>query len=181
VDPASEPTEMTTGDATAEMAEQEEMLVALTATLNAVPVRYWLMGGWAVDAHVGRITRHHSDIDFAVFLSDREALTEALRTHGLVPVPGAEPAGEFFDGGPCRVEITYLTTTPTDEVVTPGFEHWPYVPGALHGDPVRIHGVEVPVLSTAALIDTKEHWHDHVGEPMRPHDRSDLAALRALS
>ncbi len=181
MDPASEPTDGTAGDTAAEVAEQQALLVALAATLNGVPVHYWLMGGWAVDVHLGRITRRHSDIDFAVLLTDRDAVTEALRTHGLVAVPGAEPAGEFFDGGPCRVEITYLTETAGGEVVTPGFEHWPYVSGALQAGAVRIHGVEVPVLSIAALIDTKEHWQDHVGEPMRPHDRLDLAALRALS
>lgn len=112
--------------------------------------------------------------------SDREALTEALGSHGLVSVPGAEPAGEFFDGGPCRVEITFLIETANGEVLTPGFEHWPWLPGALHDDPVRIHDVDVPVLSTAALIETKEHWQDHVGDPMRPHDHTDLQALRAL-
>ena len=36
------------------------------------------------------------------------------------------------------------------------------------------------VLSVAALIDTKEHWQVHIGEPMRPHDRRDVEALRAL-
>ena len=35
--------------------------------------------------------------------------------------------------------------------------------------------------SVEALIDTKLHWQDHIGEPMRPHDRADLDALRALS
>jgi lincosamide nucleotidyltransferase A/C/D/E len=172
---------MAAGDTTGDVAEQEALLVALAATLNAVPVRYWLMGGWAVDAHLGRVTRSHSDIDFAVVLDDRDALTEALRRHGLVRVPGAGPAGEFFEGWSCRVEITYLIETVSGDVVTPGFEHWPYVAGALLAEPVGIRGVEVPVLSIAALIDTKEHWQDHIGEPMRPHDRSDLAALRALS
>ena len=68
---------MTAGDTTAEVAEQQALLVALAATLNGVPVHYWLMGGWAVDAHLGRITRRHSDIDFAVLLIDRDAVTEA--------------------------------------------------------------------------------------------------------
>jgi lincosamide nucleotidyltransferase A/C/D/E len=139
------------------------------------------MGGWAVDAYLGRITRRHSDIDFAVMSADRAALINALRTHHLVEAPGGSPAGEFFDGGVCRVEITYVTETVSGDVVTPGFEHWPYLAGALQADPARIRGVEVPVLSIAALVDTKEHWQDHIGEAMRPHDRSDLAALRALS
>ena len=169
MDPASEPTEVTAGDATAEAAAQQAMLVALAVTLDAAPVRYWLMGGWAVDAHLGRITRRHSDIDLAVSLADRDALTEALRMHGLVSVPGAEPAGEFFDGGPCRVEITYLTETASGEVVTPGFEHWPYLAGALQAHPVRIHGVDVPVLSIAAL-------DRHEGALAGPHRRVDASA-----
>jgi len=180
VDPVPEPSEAVAGAAMAATAAQQALLIALAATLNAAPVRYWLMGGWAVDAHLGRVTRPHSDIDFAVFLSDRKALTDALRSHGLISVSGAEPAGEFFDGGPCRVEVTYLIEMANGEVITPGFEHWPWTPGALHGDPVCINGVDVPVLSIAALIEAKEYWQDHVGDPMRPHDHSDLQALRAL-
>ena len=159
---------MTAGDTTAEVAEQQALLVALAATLNGVPVRYWLMGGWAVDAHLGRITRRHSDIDFAVLLSNRDALTEALRTHGLVPVPGAEPAGEFFDGGPCRVEITYLTETASGEVVTPGFEHWPYVSDA-SGRPCS-H----PRGGGAGAVDCRAGRHE--GALAGPHRGADASA-----
>ena len=71
------------------------------------------MGGWAVDLYLGRTTRRHSDIDLAVFPTTIVSASQsgALRQHRLVSVPGAEPAGEFFDGGPCRVEITYLVET----------------------------------------------------------------------
>ena len=157
------------------------MIAALAATLNATGVRYWLMGGWAVDAHLQRTTRRHSDIDLAVFVADRRALADALATHGLVSVPGGEPAGEIFDGGPCPVEVTYVMETPTGEVVTPGFEHWPYISGAFSAVPADVDGVAVPILSVEALIDTKQHWQDHIGEPMRPHDRADLDALRSLT
>jgi Aminoglycoside-2''-adenylyltransferase len=167
-------------DAAAEAAQQRTMIAELAATLNASPVRYWLMGGWAVDAHIGRVTRQHSDIDFAVFLADRSALVDALGKHALVAAPGADPTGEFFDGGTCRVEITYLAQTETGEVVTPGFEHWPYLRGAFDGQ-VVIEGVVVPAMSVEALIDTKAHWQDHIGEPMRTQDRADLDALHALS
>jgi hypothetical protein len=27
---------------------------------------YWLFGGWAVDFHLGTVTREHDDIDLAV-------------------------------------------------------------------------------------------------------------------
>lgn len=162
-------------------ARQRALIAALASTLNAASIRYWLMGGWAVDAHLGRTTRQHSDIDFAVLLVDRAGLVDALGKHRLTSAPGAaEPAGEFFDGGPSRVEITYLEETATGEVVTPGFEHWPYPRGAFDAPPVIVEGVEVSVISVEALIDTKQHWHDHIGEPMRPQDGADLDALHAL-
>jgi hypothetical protein len=180
MDPKAERGELGRVDAAAEAAPRWAMIAELASTLNAAPVRYWLMGGWAVDAHLGRVTRQHSDIDFAVFLADRAALIDALGRHGLVSAPGAEPAGEFFDGGTCRVEITYLANTETGEVFTPGFEHWPYFSGAFDAQ-VVVEGVAVPVMSVEALIDTKLHWQNHVGEPMRPQDRADLDALRAWS
>ena len=65
-------------DAVAEAAQQRAMIAALASSLNASPVRYWLMGGWAVDAHLGRTTRRHSDIDLAVFLADRAELVDVL-------------------------------------------------------------------------------------------------------
>ena len=66
-------------------------------------------------------------------------------------------------------------------MVTPGFEHGPYVTGVLlDASPVLVDAVEVPILSVAVLVDTKQHWQEYIGEPMRPHDRVDLDALRAL-
>jgi lincosamide nucleotidyltransferase A/C/D/E len=180
VERARESSDSSPADAEDDSAPQRTLIAALAATLSAASVRYWLMGGWAVDAHLGRTTRRHSDIDFAVFLTDRDALADALATHGLASVPGADAGGEFFEGGPCRVEITYLVQTSTGEVATPGFEHWPFIAGSFDADPVLVEGVAVPILSVESLIDTKQHWQDHIGEPMRPHDRADLEALQAL-
>lgn len=180
ISPESESGESNRVDGGAEAARQWAMIAELASALNVSPVRYWLMGGWAVDAHLGRTTRQHSDVDFAVFLADRAALTDALGQHGRVPAPGGEPAGEFFEGGACRVEITYLAETLTGEVVTPSFEFWPYLSGAFDAQ-VVVGGVVVPVMSFEALIDTKLHWQDQLGEPMRPQDRADLDALRALT
>lgn len=161
-----------------EAAQQRATIAALASTLDAAGVRFWLMGGWAVDTHLGRTTRRHSDIDLAVLHDDRPLLLAALGQHGLVSTPGGEPAGELFDGGPVPVEITYLVRHHDGAVVTPGFEHWPWHPTAFVGPPAEVDGVTVPIVSVAALIDTKANWESQIGEPPRPHDLADLEALR---
>jgi hypothetical protein len=56
-----------------------------------------LCGGWAVDAWLGRQTRHHGDVDIAVFIQDQRALFHHLAgwqlvAHGPnVPVDTNEP------------------------------------------------------------------------------------------
>jgi len=153
-------------------------IAVLASELNRLAVRYWLMGGWAVDCHLGRATRAHSDIDFAVYLDDRPSFVAAVVSHGYTPTPGTEPAGEFFAGGPRPLEVTYLVATPDGEVFTPGFEHWPYLAGSFADERVDIAGVPVPIMSIEGLLDTKENWQHHIGEPPRPHDVADIAALR---
>jgi Aminoglycoside-2''-adenylyltransferase len=128
----------------------------LARVLNRRSVRYWLIGGWAIDAHVGRVTRLHSDIDFAVYLADREEFVATVNSHGYGSTPGAEPAGEIFTGGPVPVEVTWLVETPSGEVVTPGFEHWPYLAGSFTDTRVTVDGVAVPTMSVRGLLDTKE-------------------------
>ena len=41
-------------------------IAAIGDALESAGLDYWLFGGWAVDFHVGRVTRPHGDIDLAV-------------------------------------------------------------------------------------------------------------------
>lgn len=49
-----------------------------------IPV--WLDGGWAVDAHLGRQTREHGDIDIVLETSSEPTLRLALEADGFVDV-----------------------------------------------------------------------------------------------
>ena len=51
-------------------------LVALAELLAAFPRAWFLCGGWAVDAWLGRQTRAHADIDLAVFAHDLDAVQD---------------------------------------------------------------------------------------------------------
>lgn len=72
---------------------------ALPGLLAAVDAPWWLAGGWAVDAFLGRVTRVHEDTDVLVLRRDQAAFRAALDpwdVHAADP-PGALrpwPVGE---------------------------------------------------------------------------------------
>jgi hypothetical protein len=56
-----------------------------TAELMAgYPRRWFLCGGWAVDAWLGKQTRPHLDVDIAVFHDDQHALFQHLTGWDLI-------------------------------------------------------------------------------------------------
>jgi len=50
--------------------EQLQAIRELDEALNRQRTDYWIFGGWAVDLHLGRVTRDHADIDVAVWDAD---------------------------------------------------------------------------------------------------------------
>ncbi len=60
-------------------------LLEVTHTLEAAGVRYWLAGGWGVDALLGRQTRSHRDLDIIIdrFEENEPEARHALETIGF--------------------------------------------------------------------------------------------------
>jgi hypothetical protein len=150
-----------------------------------------LIGGWAVDFHLGRVSRNHADIDVALWITDRDLATRVLTRRELRPDLSRSHAGiERFVGPAEHVDVTYLALSADGSVVTPGLEHWPYQPrsgptagrASSFGDEQRsLWGVRSPVPSAASLLETKRRWEHEVGDPPRPHDLADIDALRSLA
>lgn len=57
--------------------------VALCTLLEQRSIRFWVMGGWGVDALLHRETRPHKDLDVLVLLSDLPKLCDVLDAHGF--------------------------------------------------------------------------------------------------
>ncbi len=53
---------------------------------DALGIRIWLDGGWAVDACLGEQTRRHADLDIVIEERCRQTAVEALRSRGYRPV-----------------------------------------------------------------------------------------------
>jgi hypothetical protein len=161
----------------------ERQLAALgevVALLERRGVESWLFGGWAVDFHVGRVTRDHADVDLAVWASDAEAIGSLLREHGWrhAPEPG-EDGGTGYARAGVRVEVTYLVQDETGRILIPlrdGNALWSAEPP---GNEVReLQGVRASVLPLPLLRTGKSSPRDDAGDAAK--DRADFEALSRL-
>ncbi len=144
-------------------------------------VEYWLSGGWAVDFHVGRITREHSDVDFVVSLEDQSTIHELAEEGGFVMVPTDPHRGvEAYEVKEVRLELAYVTEDEQGQLVTPGYQFWPWREGTFNDDTTVFAGIEVQVMSVFGLLDMKKGWKRHIGEAPRPHDIVDIQVLEEL-
>ncbi|HET7338427.1 MAG TPA: aminoglycoside nucleotidyltransferase [Candidatus Dormibacteraeota bacterium] len=65
------PTQMTGRDA-----------AEILGMVERLGVRIWIDGGWAVDALLGRQTRHHADLDIVIEQKDLDAVVGMFKTRG---------------------------------------------------------------------------------------------------
>jgi lincosamide nucleotidyltransferase A/C/D/E len=149
--------------------------VEVCAGLTDAGVRYWLAGGWGVDALIGRQTRAHRDLDLLVDARDEPLALEVLGHLGYAvetdwrPVrvelvrPGSgwvdvhpvvfDAAGNGVQAGPEGTEFHYPA-----EIFTTG----------------RVGGIVVGCVSATAQRTA------HEGYAPRPQDEHDLAVLEGL-
>jgi hypothetical protein len=169
----------------AEQAERFNHQLAALADVGEVLDRggfeYWLFGGWAVDFHVGTVTREHEDIDLAVWLHDAAAVESLLQAHGWQhsPQPG-EDGGTGYERGAVRVELTYLVTDEEDRISLPLRDQnvlWSEKP---LGNEVReLHSVRARVIPLELLRTGKSAPRHDPDEAAR--DRADFEALARLA
>jgi lincosamide nucleotidyltransferase A/C/D/E len=142
---------------------------AVVDAIEAAGVPYCLMGGWGVDALLGRQTRPHLDLDVVV---DGSLPDLRARVSAALAAAGFAPAGEETSIPPLPTVWVYADGRGAIVDVLPGgLGAAPFdggrVTGQLAGRPVACVSAEVQRRLRA-------------GYPHRGADRDDLAALSTL-
>jgi len=153
-------------------------LADVVARLESEAIDYWLFGGWAVDFHVGRLTRVHTDVDLAVPLDELPPVRSLLERDGWRHAPEPEEdGGTGFERGTVRLELTYLVRLDDGAIATP-FRAGPaaWDADALADEVRELLGVRCRVVSRAALLRGKSTPREEPDEAAR--DRADYEVLR---
>jgi hypothetical protein len=164
------------------MSETEQLaaLVRVHDLFEGGGVDYWVFGGWAVDFHVGAVTRAHEDIDIAIWLEDRPAIAGLLERDGWRHTPGeGEDGYTTYTRDSVRLDLAFLARGDDGLVYTPlraGRASWPE--GAFGSDVSELVGARARIIALGALRADKSGRHDDPA--VNAKDRADLAALARL-
>jgi lincosamide nucleotidyltransferase A/C/D/E len=161
-------------DVPAGMALGEVLLVL--AALEQAGCRYWLEGGWGVDALAGRQTREHRDLDVDVDDRDEFLALDVLALLGYVVETDWRPNRvELARAGQGRVDLHPIEVHADGSALQPGLEGQMYRFPAQFFTTGSLGGRSVPCFSLEA------QRRFHTGYPLRPVDEQDLRVLGALS
>jgi hypothetical protein len=164
------------------MSETEQLaaLARLHHLFEQRGIDHWLFGGWAVDFHVGAVTRSHDDLDIAIWLADRPAIAGLLEGEGWQHTPSADEDGyTTYAQGSVRLDLAFLERGESGLVYTPlraGRASWPE--GAFGNDVSELGGTRARIVTLGALRADKSQRHDDPA--VNAKDRADLAALARL-
>jgi dihydrofolate reductase len=164
----------------AEPAGQLAALAEVARLLEQEALEHWLFGGWAVDFYAGRVTRHHDDVDLAVWLDDVPRIEQLLLGTGWEHAPDPdEDGGTGYERDRVRLELTYLRRREDGDVVIPlRSREVPWRADAF-GDDVRALGeVSAPVMALPALRESKSSPREE--QPDAAKDEADAAVLSRL-
>ena len=159
--------------------------IALCDLLDQRRIRYFVMGGWGVDALLGRQTRPHKDLDLLVALGDLPALWRLFHAHSFSQqwvweenrwVDGAggvrwPTAFVVADGQGRELDVHVIDIALDGAIVQIYNNPWPF-PAAIGGQG-NIAGAIVRCVSRETQLAM------HSGYPLPEEHRRDLELLQA--
>ena len=162
-----------------------EQAVTVYELLDAPGVRCWVMGGWGVDALLGRVTREHKDLDLLVHRADLARYAEVTRSGGFdrllewpenqtLEIDGVTYDSAFVDAHPDGRQIdVHVVDIHDGEVVQFHDGPWPLPTDTLSGRGM-LAGRAVRCVSLAAQL----AMHSCYDLPEK--HRADVRLLHAL-
>jgi lincosamide nucleotidyltransferase A/C/D/E len=150
-------------------------------------VRCWVMGGWGIDALLGRVTRAHKDLDLLVQISDLPSYSEIVHSHGFgrklewsesrpISVGGMKFDSAFVDAhrDGREIDVHVIEVDNEGAVVQFHTDPWP-LPLDTFSEVGTIEGVTVRCISRAAQL----AMHSSYDLPEK--HREDVRLLRGMT
>lgn len=150
-------------------------VAAVLSGLREAGCRFWVAGGWGVDALVGRQTRPHRDLDLAVDADYETSALDMLILLGYVVETDWRPVRvELVAPARGWVDVHPVAFDPAGHGLQagPGGDRFEYPPEAFAMG--TLGGVAIPCLSRAQQV------RFHRGYEPRPVDLHDLQLLERL-
>ena len=164
-----------------EHAEELQLLADVHQLLADARVEHWLAGGWGIDFAVGRITRRHMDIDFAIWKDDWRRVGDLLLKNSFDRQNNDFPEeSRRVLKVECEIEFYLLQKTSNGEIIIGGrWVDWPFPKGSFGRTVGMIEGVTCPIMSLQGQLDSKEQWaRQKHGGPLRDKDIADIELLK---
>jgi lincosamide nucleotidyltransferase A/C/D/E len=110
-------------------------VVRLVSILEAACVGVWLIGGWAIDALVGKQHRPHDDLDILIADADVETAGPVLSGEGYRGDIARVGATYVVDAAGHQIDVHVISIQADGAAVywMENDETWTYPPGALNG------------------------------------------------
>jgi hypothetical protein len=164
----------------AQLTQIQEIQQALA---HAGVLKWWLFGGWGLDARLGQITRDHHDIEFFVYHEDGLRTKDALAQRGFTPIATQPPeeSQEFMKDG-VKSSSAYLYPRGDGTLGVEGPQSdWRFPANSFDEPPGRIGDLVLPAMSIEGMLAMKEQFPTlRNGRPLRDKDDADIAILRGL-
>jgi len=163
--------------------DQVQLIAEVAGALATAGLKAWLFGGWGMDAHIGRVTRKHGDVEFWVERPEREGVLEVLTSRGFELLPTQPPDESFeFERNALRFSTAFFDRTHDGFSKPSGrWSDWRFPRGAFADAWGKVGQAPVRVMSLEGLLAMKTQYPTlRNGKPWRPKDVSDMAAIQAL-
>jgi hypothetical protein len=160
--------------------EQLRLLADIHQLLSNARVEHWLAGGWGIDFAVGKVTRRHGDIDFAIWKYDWQRVEDLLLESGF-----ERSSNKFPDESgmlvkmECEIEFYLLQKTAHNRIIVGGrWADWLFPHGSFGSTVGEVEGVICPIMSLQGQLDSKAQWarQEH-GARLRDRDVADMELL----
>ena len=161
---------------------QLELIRDLFAECESRDLRIWLLGGWGIDALLGRVIREHHDIDIVAEETCKEPLRAAVEHIRGEFAP--KPIGWRFLRDDVRVDITFISYaadgTPVSDLKKDDPNVYPWPPGSFPKEcNGRLSGISCRAISWEAQYVAKAGYKDAFPDTtLRAKDDSDLKVIR---